>query len=145
MDLASLLDQLDQRSLLALVLEVAADQRVEALLDQVSHATESLDHVRRLLVVDVDDHRKRQLRLEGVFGDKADLPKARVQLVHAGVGGDPFQDDVDRGDHDHLACVGVEGVLAGQECLVPDAAPALLAHLAVPESLARYVRARRSP
>ena len=122
LDVAALLDELDQRARLADVLEVGRHHRVERLLHQALDIAETLDHQRRFLVVDVDDHRERQGWLESVLGDQRDLGQVLVKMVRAHLAADPFQDDVGGRHGDDLAGVGVEGILAGQERLVPHAA-----------------------
>lgn len=123
------------------VLEVGRDHGVERLLDELLHIAEALDDQRRLAVVDMDDHRERQERLEGVLGDQRDLGKVLVELVRANLLAAPLQDDVRRRHRQHLAGVGVERVLARQQRSVPYAAPALGDQLAVLVVLAREVRA----
>ena len=115
LDVRALLQQLDQGLPLADVLEVSGHHRVEGLLDQFADVAEALDHQGRHLVVDVDHHRQRQVRLERILGDQGDLRQMLVQLVRANRAGLPFQDEV-RGRHfDHALGVGIERVLAGQE------------------------------
>ncbi len=141
LDVAALLDELDQRARLADVLEVGRHHRVERLLDQPFHVAEALDHQGRLAVVDVHDHRQRQRWLEGVLGDQRDLRQVLVVVVRADLASDPLQDDVGRRDGHDLAGVGVERVLARHERHVPHAAMASLHQLAMPVLLARQVRA----
>ena len=83
LDLAAVLQELDQRAGLADVLEVGRDHRVERLLDQPLDVAEALDDQRRLAVVDVHHHRQRQGRLEGVLGDQRHLGEVLVELVRA--------------------------------------------------------------
>jgi hypothetical protein len=56
LDVAALLDQLDQRLGLRDILEVRRYHRIERLLDQTFDVAEALDHERCFLVVDVDHH-----------------------------------------------------------------------------------------
>ena len=74
------------RVLLADVLEVGAQHRVERLGDQLLDVAEALDDLRGLLVVDVDDHRQRQHRLVGVLGHQVD-GEALVVAVGSGLPG----------------------------------------------------------
>ena len=65
LDLAALLDELDQGAGLADVLEVGAHHRIEGLLHEALDVAETLDDEGRLAVVDVHDHRQR--RRAGLF------------------------------------------------------------------------------
>ncbi len=131
LDGAALLQKLDQRAGLADVLEVGRNHRVEGLFDQLLDVAEALDHQRGLLIVDVDHHRKRQGRLEGILGDERDLRQVFIIVVRADLGADPFQDDVGGRDGDHLAGIGVEGILARQERFAPNTAVVPFDQLAV--------------
>jgi hypothetical protein len=123
LDGAAILQQLDQRAGLTDVLEVRRHHRVERLLHQFLDVAEALDHERGLLVVNVDDHRKRQGRLERILGDERDFAQVFIELVRACL---PlrihFKDEVGGGHRSDLARIRVERVFARQERLAPHTA-----------------------
>ena len=141
LDRVALVQQLQHRLLVGDVAEVGAEHRVERLRDQLLDVAEALDDARRLLVVDVDDHRQRQQRLVGVLGHQVDRAQAFVVAVRLGLAGDPVQHEVRRRHQDDVAGVGVERVLARAERPFPDAALALGHALAVAEGVAGEVAA----
>ena len=141
LDRVALLQELEHRPLVGHVAEVGREHRVERLGDQLLDVAEPLDDARRLLVVDVHDHRERQRRLVGVLGHQVDRPQALVVAVRLGPAGHPVEHEVGRRHQDDVAGVGVERVLARPQRLLQHAALALGDALAVAEALARDVLA----
>ena len=137
----AILEQLEHRALVGHVAEIGAEHRVEGLGDQLLDVAEPLDHVRGLLIVDMDDDRQRQGRFIGVLGDQVDRAQAFVVAMGFGPAGDPVQDEVGRRHEDDVAGIGIEGILAGPERLFLHAALAFGDALAVAEPLAREVLA----
>ena len=73
----------------ALSLDVPYSQR--------PNAAKALDHVRSLLIIDINNDRQWQLWLKSVLGDQTDLAEARIQLMHARVRRDPTTQRAHRG------------------------------------------------
>ena len=115
------------------VTEISAEHRVERLRDQLLDIPESLDDIRRLLIVDVHDDRQRQARLVRVLRDQVDRTQAFVVAMCLGSAGHPVQDEVRRRHEHDVARVGVEGILARPERLLLDATLAFRDPLTVAE------------
>ena len=131
LNVAALLQELNERARLGNVLEVRRHHRVECLLDQAFDVAESLDDERGFLIVDVNHHRKRQGRLERILGDERDFGQVLIKVVRTDFVLDPLQNEVGRWHWDDLARIRVEWILAGQKRLAPDTALAACDQFAV--------------
>ncbi len=90
----------------------------------------------------MQDERKRQRGLVPIGGNQFDAFEVFVIPVRFRLTGDPAQDEVHRRHHLDFQRVGVEGVFAGRQRLLPDAAMAGLDLLAVAEAGAGDILAR---
>ena len=122
--LAALFDEVDGRHGLQLVAEVVADRRLQHLVDQVGHGADGGDHLGRLGV----RHMDLDLKVEGEdealarLGD--DLAQVLVVVVGRRAGLGPIESE-DEGRHDlGRVAARIDGVFAGAQRLLPDAAVA---------------------
>ena len=67
----------------------------------------------------MDDDRERQGGLKGIPRDEVDLGEVLIVFVRAGFCLVPLEDEVGGRDQDHLARVGIERILTGQERHAP--------------------------
>ena len=100
-----------------------------------------MDDQRCLAVINVDDDRQWQRRLEGILRDERNLGQVLVELVLAGGRLVPLQNEIGRRHDDDLPGVGVEGIFAWKQGVAPDAAAAARNEFAVTIALTRSVSA----
>ena len=119
---AAFLQELNECARLTDVLEVSRNHRVEGLFHQFFDITKPLDNERGFLIINVDDHRKRQGRLERILGDERDFGQVLIKFVRANICTNPFQNEVGRGNRNDLTRICVECIFARQERLAPNTA-----------------------
>ena len=141
LDIATLLQKLDQRLGLGDILEVGRNHRIERLFDEPLDVTETLHHERRLHIVDMHDDGERQHRFERILGDQRHFRQVLVQPVFAELLLRPFEHEVGGRHGDDIAGISIERIFARQQRRRPDTACADFDQFAVTVCLPGYIRA----
>ena len=118
------LDELDRRHALQLVAEVVAHGRLQHLVDQVGDRAHHADHARGRGVGHVDLHDQLDAEDEAFAALGHDLRQPLVELVGLADRLRPVEAQDGRGHELGLVAARVDGVLAGPQRLLPDAAMA---------------------
>ena len=122
----TLFDELDRLHSLKLITEVVADNRLQDLVDEILHCADHRDDLGGHLVGDMDLNLEVDLEDEPFLGFGFNLTQTLVQVVCLGSGRGPVEgEDRCRNDLRRIDSR-VDGVLAGTQRLLPDAAMAWL-------------------